>query len=307
METNIKLSIETVFGLMEPSYELVTVDHNENLNNNFHFIQHCIRKQCPDEINDKIDNWYEDAESSSMNEIFEKLIEKYVTGGFKREVVERFFRDNVNAIADRIYLLNDSDPLYDLLQNTSEIPVRIELHSNYDCINSHWFEGQGGYSYQRSYFGDMVDALNLNPAKVKKILLEHRVKVFGRFPNKQQRETKELVSYEDFYEEMINSSCPANLLTFIATVKPLDLYDCYFEIKKITIPKGNRCGIFSSSNGGGSILEMKLQSDVTLELDAAPYDFYSLTVDCNDKYGYGIGQVYGVYPDFFGKPITINN
>ena len=32
--------------------------------------------------------------------------------------------------------------------------------SNYDCINSNWFESQGGYRYEESYFGDMVDSLN---------------------------------------------------------------------------------------------------------------------------------------------------
>lgn len=57
----------------------------------------------------------------------------------------------------------------DLIRNTGPINCRVELFSNYDCINSHWFEAiqGGGYGYEETYFGAMVDALNLNPEKQK--------------------------------------------------------------------------------------------------------------------------------------------
>ena len=56
-------------------------------------------------------------------------------------------------------------------KNTDEIRVRVEMLSNYECINSNWLESQEGYRYKESYFGDMIDALNLNPSKVKKMLV----------------------------------------------------------------------------------------------------------------------------------------
>ena len=90
--------------------------------------------------------------------------------------------------------------------------------TSYDCINSNWLESQEGYRYKESYFGDMIDALNLNPAKVKKMLVEKGYSVYGRFPDKKYRDGKEQVSYEQFYQELINSCCGANLLTYIGKV-----------------------------------------------------------------------------------------
>ena len=48
----------------------------------------------------------------------------------------------------------------------------------------------------------MVDSLNLNPARVKKILTENGYRAYGRFPNRKNRNGKEQVSYEQFYEEL---------------------------------------------------------------------------------------------------------
>ena len=65
--------------------------------------------------------------------------------------------------------------------------------SDYDCINSNWFESQGGYSYEESYFGDMVDSLNLNPAQVKKLLTSHGYKVYGVSEPESRRERTGLI------------------------------------------------------------------------------------------------------------------
>ena len=61
----------------------------------------------------------------------------------------------------------------------------------------------------------MVDSLNLNPARVKKILTKHGYKAYGRFPNRKNRNGREQVSYEQFYEE---------LYQFLLRGKPADLY-----------------------------------------------------------------------------------
>lgn len=140
-----------------------------------------------------------------------------------------------------IYDRNDSDTLKELLKNTDDIPVRVEVLSNYDCINSNWLESQEGYRYKESYFGDMIDALNLNPAKVKKMLVEKGYTVYGRFPDKKYRDGKEQVSYEQFYHELINSCCGANLLTYIGKVSLQELYDAGFSLGEVIIPKGNCC------------------------------------------------------------------
>lgn len=132
--------------------------------------------------------------------------------------MKSFFEEHDDEIRGEIYARDDSDVLMELIKHTDDIPVRVEMLSDYDCINSNWWESQGGYRYEESYFGDMVDALNLNPAKVKKMLVEKGYTVHGCFPNRKSRDGKEQVTYEHFYQELINSCCGANLLTYIGKV-----------------------------------------------------------------------------------------
>jgi hypothetical protein len=175
------------------------------------------------------------------------------------------------------------------------------MFSNYDCINSFWLESQGGYSYEESYFGAIVDALNLNPSKVKTLLLQHNVKCNGKFPNKANRNGKEYVNYEDFFQELENQSCGACLLVFVGKIHLSDFVTSQ-PIKSITIPKGNNCGLFSKFQGGGSLIEMSLQKDITIDLighGETEYDRYEFQADCEDEYS--IDRVYGVTQSFWGK------
>lgn len=186
--------------------------------------------------------------------------------------------------------------LKDLIDRVGDVNVRIEMLSNYDCINSHHFEtyGGGGYEYVDSYFGDMVDALNLNPKKVKQILKEKEVNTFGRWRDKPSRNGNELVSYDEFWQELENSICGANLLTFMATIDLNKYLENRDEIKEVTIPKGNFCGLYSSMQGGGSVLEMELQRDFTVKLETKDYFGYRMVLD-NDDCGYSIHEVYGMH------------
>lgn len=179
---------------------------------------------------EKADEWYSDAEWEAVREIIAKLKEECaVFHDFDGEAVDDFFDEYEDEIRDEIYSRNDSDVVKELVRHTDDIPIRVEMLSNYDCINSNWFESQGGYRYEESYFGDMVDSLNLNPARVKKILTEHGYRAYGRFPNRKNRNGKEQVSYEQFYEELINSCCGANLLTYIGRVSLKELYEADFH------------------------------------------------------------------------------
>ncbi len=148
----------------------------------------------------------------------------------------------------------------------------------------------------------MVDALRLNPKRVKQLLVSHGEKVCGRFPNRTYRDGREYVTYEQFYEELTNSSCGANLLTFTATLNPTKLYDSGFDLSKFTIPRGNKCGLFSSTYGGGSILEMELLRDVTIDLERTEYPKYRLEFESGGG-GYPIWQVYGYDRDGYGKQV----
>ena len=132
--------------------------------------------------------------------------------------------------------------------------------------------------------------------------------VYGRFPNRKYRDGKEQVAYEDFCQELENSCCGANLLTYIGLVNLRDLYDADFKIKEVIIPKGNTCGLFSSMYGGGSLIEMELKSDVRIRLDKARMDGYGFRLRLDNErseYDCSIKHVYGVCDSFFGKQVSI--
>ena len=307
MEEQERLTMEFVKSLMDKSYTLVWVDYNDNLDNCRDTIQKCLEERSCESLWEKVDEWYGDAEWEAVREIVSKLKDECIRfHDFGEEEVEEFFEEHEDEIREEIYDRNDSDTLKELLKNTDDIPVRVEMLSNYDCINSNWLESQEGYRYKESYFGDMIDALNLNPAKVKKMLVEKGYTVYGRFPDKKYRDGKEQVSYEQFYQELINSCCGANLLTYIGKVSLQELYDAGFSLGEVIIPKGNCCGIFSSMYGGGSLLEMELRKDVRLKLEVRDYHGFRFRIDNErSKYECSIKHVYGVCDSFFGERIAL--
>lgn len=228
--------------------------------------------------------------------------------------MDDFFNEYEDEIRDEIYSRNDS-VMAELIRHTDDIPIRVKMLSNHDWINSNWFESQGGYRYEESYFGNMVDSLNLNPSEVKKLLTGHGYKVYGRFPNRKNRNGKEQFSYEQFYEELINSCCGSNMLTYIGKISLKELYDTGFSLKELIIPKGNCCGLFSSIYGGGSLLEMELRQDVRLNLEVKGCHGFRFRLDDERSYECSIRHVYGVDDSFFrrcdkfssGNESNINN
>jgi len=185
-----------------------------------------------------------------------------------------------------------------LLRNTRSVPIRVSMYSDYDCINSNGFNGSK-YWYEESYFKDMVDCLNLNPKKIKESFLDHKITPAGRWPDLKRRNGKELVSYKSFSEEIIESCTAANLLTFMGRIDVNDVSDINGQISKIIIPKGNRCGLFSTMYGGGSQMEMELLQDFEIDLNGN----LNLMLDATNKYS--ISDTYGVRDDFFGKEIRV--
>jgi len=306
--TTTKITFEEIKDLLPTRTSLYYVDRNDSLDEHTKIIEKCIENKSADALYEAIDEWYQDSpfyEFESLDkDLVSDICSKFEIEEDEAEELLEEYRDEIN---DHYYSVDDSTVLKDLIRNTSSVEVRIPLYSNYDCINSHHFEG--GYSYKESYFGDMVDVLNLNPAKVKKLLVENDVEVYGSFPNYKHREGKELVSYADFWQELENSSCGANLLVFTGLLNLQDLLDKDFKVVELTIPKGNNCGLFSSTYGGGSVLEMELQRDFKIKLDVprkkglTKYDTFDLLID--DANGYSIDSVYGMCRSFWKNEIKL--
>ena len=79
-----------------------------------------------------------------------------------------------------------------------------------------------------------------------------------------------------------------------------------FSLKEGIIPKGNCCGLFSSTYGGGSLLEMELKRDVKLKLEVKDYHGFRFRLDDErSKYDCSVRHVYGVDDSFFGDAVRI--
>lgn len=296
-----QLTLEHVFSIMDKEYQLTYVDYQSSFDEQHDILEKCLEAKSSDLLHETVDEWYVDSDAGEVSSILAQL-KKECEENYPD--TETFFDDNEDSIRDEIYNRNNSDVVGDLIDNTDNLNILVEMHSNYDCINSHWCEDR--YSYLESYFGAMVNALNLNPRKVAKAFKRAGIRMYGKkFPNRAERNGKEFVSYSEFVEEIENSSCPVNLLTFVATVPLEQLFENDFNLSEVTIPKGNKCGIFSRCQGGGSLIEMELLHDITLPLNKDEYDFFSLKMDESPNNGYSLKDTYGVCNSFFGETATL--
>lgn len=290
--------------LMDDSYTLCYVSPDDNLDDHLHIIRRCIETGSAEPLSDAIDGWYGISRHDALSDEIKKLKRACIDDGFEETATDSFFDAHDDCIRMMILERDHSYLADDLCRNTGWIPIRIEMVSGYDCINSHRLESGGGYSYEDSYFGHMVDALNLNPRKVKEILLANGEKVAGNYPDIWVHNGKEQVSYDDFHRELRNSCCGANLLTYLGKMDVRDLSDENFDVATVVVPKGNVCGLYSAMQGGGSLMDMKLLTDVEIALKVDGYDGFRLRIDACDTYP--LKSVYAVLDSFFGRTIQLN-
>ena len=142
-----ELTMEFVKSLMDESYTLAWVDCRDSFNDNYALIQKCLNENSPESLWESIDGWYSDSEWESIKGIIEKLKEECsLFHDFDEEEVESFFEEHDDEIRNEIYARDDSTVLTDLIRHTDDIPIRVEMLSDNDCINSHWWESLfGGY------------------------------------------------------------------------------------------------------------------------------------------------------------------
>ena len=305
-------NFEEIKALLPKYVSLHDIDYRDNLNNNMGIISKCFSKKSADPLIEYVDEIFIGSEWDSIQYYIEEL-KKDLCRHYDIEVDEaqEVVNDYEDQIRDYLYNTDDSTPLRDLIHNTDDIEVRVTLFSNYDCINSHYFESSfcGGYDYKDSYFGDAIDVLNLNPRRVKELLNRHGVHTIGNFPNYKWRDGKEYISYDSFFQELENNCCGANNLVFIGIIDLEKAYIKDFNITKITIPAGNTCGFYSSFQGGGSPIEAKLLRPMTIDLskklkNKTEYDYLKLVLDNDD--GYSIDDCYGGTKAFWGCELIIN-
>lgn len=107
---------------------------------------------------------------------------------------------------------------------------------------------------------------------------------------------------EDFAEELGNAHVDEGVLVFVGKIDVSDFYDhAGCKVCKVTVPAGNRCGIFDYTVGAGSLIEMKLLRDIEFEITEDGE--FSLHKDGDQ--GYSIAETYGVTREFWGDQLQL--
>ena len=157
----------------------------------------------------------------------------------------------------------------DLIHHTSNIRVRIVVHSNYEGCG--WQDREGDPSFKHN---DYVKA-------IRKLLK-------GKYEEK------------SFQQELDNICSSVNQFIFYCEMDAKDLKEIAEnqEWKKITIPKEVIAGFYDNWNGSGSTLEVKLIDDIVLnrQYGKTKYDIVDIIIDEANEYSneYSVEEVYGL-------------
>ena len=288
---------QSIINKLEPTYKLLYADYRDNLDERPELIQECLSAKCLDPIHEEIMEWnLFDAEMESIDYILREL----PLTDEEREWLEEW--DNRQLIEEEIQNRDNSTYIKDVIKNTDDMPVRLHLFSNYDCMNSDYSMTPYQYDW---YFKDMIDALNLNPRKVAERLWD-KADDLSNYPDMPERDGNEYISYDDLAVELANSCGSCNLLTFVWL---LDVSDIKDGITTVTIPKWNCCGLFDKDTGSWSLIECKLLRDFTVKLSTpiewkTQHDTYELYIDRGGIW-YSIGEVYWPTRQFFWATVSL--
>lgn len=308
-----ELTLEVVASEMDDQYHLFSCDPRDNLNDYLNTFQECIESHSKDALYEVVDQATDDQIDEAVYEVMSELKTKLVDNGYSANEVDTFFSDYEGEIVDEIHVRDVSEPIEQLVNNTGldgQVRAYIDMTSSFDCVNSYELESENGFSYNKSYFGDMIDQLNLNPSKVEKLLHAEGAKTVGAFPDISVRDGQEFVRYDQFVEELVNNP-DLGLLVFLTKVELKELVDKDFDVQEVVVPKGNRCGLFFSGVGSGSILGMELQRDIKLDVrhEEAGRRMWLTLDDKSVKRGCSIQETYDfAYPDkVFGRKAELSS
>lgn len=308
-----KLTLEEVTSEMDAQYRLFDSDPIDNLNDYLNIVQECIETGCKDALNEVVDQLTDYQIDESVYEVISELKTKLEEKGYEVDELDDFFDLYEGEIVDEIHARDVSEPLEQLVNNTGldgQVCAYMDMTSSFDCVNSYELESGNGFSYSNTYFGDMIDQLNLNPSKIEELLHAEGAKTVGVFPDLSARDGQEFVRYDQFVEELVNNP-DLGLLVFLTKVDLKELVDKDFDVQEVVVPKGNRCGLFFSGIGSGSLLGMELQRDIKLDVrhEEAGRRMWLTLDDKNVKRGCSIQETYDfAYPDkVFGRKAELSS
>ena len=308
-----ELTLDVVISEMDAQYELFYSNPLDNLNDYLDTVQECIEMHSKNALYEVVDQMTDLQIDEAVYEVMGELKTKLEEKGYPANEVDDFFSDYEGEIMDEIHIRDVSEPIEQLVNNTGldgQVRAYIDMTSSFDCVNSYELESENGFAYKNTYFGDMIDQLNLNPSKVEELLHVEGAKTVGVFPDLSARDGQEFVRYDQFVQELVNNP-DLGLLVFLTKVDLKDLVDKDFDVQEVVVPKGNRCGLFFSGIGSGSILGMELQRDVKLDMrhEEEGRSMWLTLDDKSVKRGCSIQETYDfAYPDeVFGRKAELSS
>ena len=308
-----ELTLDVVISEMDAQYELFYSNPLDNLNDYPDTVQECIEMHSKNALYEVVDQMTDPQIDEAVYEVMGELKTKLEEKGYPTDEVDTFFSDYEGEIVDEIHVRDVSEPLEQIVNNTGldgQVRAYIYMTSSSDCVNSYALESENGFSYNNTYFGGMIDQLNLNPSKVERLLHAEGAKTVGVFPDISARDGQEFVHYDQFVEELVNNP-DLGLLVFLTKVDLKELVDKDFDVQEVVVPKGNRCGLFFSCVGSGSLLGMELQRDIKLDVrhEEAGRRMWLTLDDRNVRRGCSIQETYDfAYPDkVFGRKAELSS
>ena len=308
-----ELTLDVVISEMDAQYRLFYSDPMDNLNDYLNILQECIESHSKNALYEVVDQISDYQIDEAVYEVMGALKTKLEEKGYPANEVDDFFSDYEGEIMDEIHVRDVSEPIEQLVNNTGldgQVCAYIDMTIGFDCVNSYELESENGFAYKNTYFGDMIDQLNLNPSKVEELLHVEGAKTVGVFPDLSARDGQEFVRYDQFVQELVKNP-DLGLLVFLTKVDLKDLVDKDFDVQEVVVPKGNRCGLFFSGIGSGSILGMELQRDIKLDLrhEEEGRSMWLTLDDKSVKRGCSIQETYDfAYPDkVFGRKAELSS
>ena len=279
--------------VLDKEYELVCVDYRDELPPEI-FLK-CLDTHSLYPLTEQ--DYYGEAQANAAIATANGILDDFDLDSEEKEIFrgsEEF--DNLRlAIEER----DTSFPKKEIWSK-ARIHGRVQLHSNYDCWIDIW-EAGGLWGEDGALTGVMA-VLSLNPRKVKEEALRQGVACHGRWPDKKNRNGKEVVNYDAFIKSL--RECPnygnwAFFGVFDMNAMWDILRDGKHSVETLTIPADTLCGMYNSWNGGGTNHMIRTIRPLDLKeiarIQKRYSDGYTVRVDergCSTD-GYIPSEVYG--------------
>ena len=231
-----------------------------------------------DTINDIMDQIHEnliDCDHYYISELLNDFLEEFPQ--YDNMIDYHDLIDNVDIYgnsSDYVNLIYDSYINVNILLNTHD-----DLNRDYSNNNSidiiHALQSENYIDY-KEWIRDSSILTLLNSQGIP----EH---VFYNYITSGSEKSNKFM--DSLYNELLNGY-KYEAVTFFTKMKVSD----YLKLKEsnsFTIPKNIDCGLVGFLNGSGSVLNIELQSDITLKRD-------QVIIEVDGGYNYGIMEIYGL-------------